>query len=457
MRKLHFVLVLLAAALCFAGELAIFWPDVEQGACTLIIGPTGDGVLIDAGTLGGHIPDEPLVPWLKSLSNVYPNFKLKYIIVTHYHEDHICWIDDVVASGLLDPKGVIYDRGGTYTTSTFSQYISAANKYRQTLSPGTCIDLGGGATLTAIIVGGRSFSGAEIRVTEENDLSIGLLLSYKNFQVWIGGDLGRSVERFLAPLLGDVDVYVIHHHGSYTSSDPEFLARLKPELAICQVGQNEYGHPNYLVVENVLSLRATRGSSPIVILQNRGEYRGILPNLYVADPDGAGPLPGTIKLITDGEKQYSVYYPYNINASQTKAPSLTFETDKLNCTIGYNLTLILDSVELVYNHSVGDDWSLSVTVNGHTFSVSPRSKNLALCTLQIGTSDVVKVTATAIERDKIPDVGTQSEEINPRNLQTTREFVINVKVVENAGRYKGNAALWRFKFKVNISAGVICQ
>jgi len=79
-----------------SGELTIFWPDVEQGACMLIIGPKGDAILVDAGTLGRRDPDQPIVPWLMSVAKEYPDFKLRYIVVTHYHEDHICWIDEII-------------------------------------------------------------------------------------------------------------------------------------------------------------------------------------------------------------------------------------------------------------------------------------------------------------------------------------------------------------------------
>lgn len=41
------------------------------------------------------------------------------------------------------------------------------------------------------------------------------------------------------------DVLKVGHHGSKTSSDPQFVATVKPRIALISAGRNNrYGHPN---------------------------------------------------------------------------------------------------------------------------------------------------------------------------------------------------------------------
>ncbi|MEW5768779.1 MAG: DNA internalization-related competence protein ComEC/Rec2 [Pseudomonadota bacterium] len=63
----------------------------------------------------------------------------------------------------------------------------------------------------------------------------------------LAADIERLSEMNLAErgALAHVDVLVVPHHGSKTSSTPEFLAALRPRLAIVPVGhRNRYGHPH---------------------------------------------------------------------------------------------------------------------------------------------------------------------------------------------------------------------
>lgn len=331
----------IAVLLCtgWASQLTILWPDIEQGACTLIIGPDGTGVLIDAGTLQPPqitkpqgTPDQALVPWLHQVAQTYADFKLQYIVVTHYHQDHIQWIEDVVAAGFLEQNGVVYDRGGSYTSATFTRYSRAVAPYRKTISLGDTIPLGDGAFLICLLVAGEVYGGGSVSTKDENNLSTGLLLSYKDFQLWVGGDSGHTVEAIAGPVIGDVDVYVVHHHGSDGSSSTDFLSTIKAEVAICQVGANpsDYNHPRLGTIERILAAPDTHGNTtngtPFLILQNRGYYTSTLDRVYIADPDtDTGGRPGTISLLTDG-------YSYTIEALGLPKPLRLF-TDSIGLPV----------------------------------------------------------------------------------------------------------------------------
>jgi len=83
-------------------------------------------------------------------------------------------------------------------------------------------------------------------------------------------DIERSIEAELLESSPDrliADVLIAPHHGSKTSSAPEFLQAVKPRIAIFTVGyRNPFGHPKQEVVER---------------------YRVLGSRLYRSDRDGA--------------------------------------------------------------------------------------------------------------------------------------------------------------------------
>ncbi|HAB70370.1 MAG TPA: DNA internalization-related competence protein ComEC/Rec2, partial [Acinetobacter nosocomialis] len=78
---------------------------------------------------------------------------------------------------------------------------------------------------------------------------------YQNFLIM--GDAGWEAEYELLedyPSL-KVDVLVLGHHGSKHSSAYDFLATLKPKLAIASAGfDNPYGHPSQEVINRLKAL-----------------------------------------------------------------------------------------------------------------------------------------------------------------------------------------------------------
>ncbi len=103
-----------------------------------------------------------------------------------------------------------------------------------------------------------------------------LRLSDGQVRLLLTGDIERGTEEELvaehAPLAAEF--LKVPHHGSKTSSTPEFLAAVAPRVAAVSVGEaNPFGHPAEAVVE-------------------RYENKGV--RLLRTDRDGA------ITAITDG-------------------------------------------------------------------------------------------------------------------------------------------------------------
>jgi competence protein ComEC len=92
-----------------------------------------------------------------------------------------------------------------------------------------------------------------------NDDSMVLELRWRNLSVLLTGDIGRSVEREIGPSIpaARLRVLKIPHHGSLTSSAPEFVNAVRPQIAVVSAGRsNHFGHPVPEVLERYTAIGA---------------------------------------------------------------------------------------------------------------------------------------------------------------------------------------------------------
>ena len=85
-----------------------------------------------------------------------------------------------------------------------------------------------------------------------NNDSLVLKLTYGDVRILFTGDIGRKVELKLVESGKDLraEIVKVPHHGSKTSSSPEFLDAVRPQYAIFSLGQrNRYRFPSKAVVE----------------------------------------------------------------------------------------------------------------------------------------------------------------------------------------------------------------
>jgi competence protein ComEC len=177
--------------------------------------------------------------------------------------DHIGGLDEVVNSiGIDSVRVAVLDRGWSYTTQTYNSYANAVAAKRTTILDQQVIDLGGGVTVTCVTVNGNGTLSAPFTSDyyDENDLCVGLLVEYENFEFFVGGDLSgvnsssyTNIETPTAPEIGDIDVYRVDHHGSSSNSNTTFVSTLDAEVAVISVGSNSYGHPTQTVLDRLVS------------------------------------------------------------------------------------------------------------------------------------------------------------------------------------------------------------
>ncbi len=247
------VLSILAATAAFAqanGKLQIHFMDVGQGDGALVISPQGATVLFD----GGNAKDcQKPVSYLGQLGIN----RIDYMIMSHYHSDHLGCTADILAQSPLKNKS--YDRGGSYNSKDYKEYVTAVGNKRTQAQPGQVITLDD-TSKTPVRITFVAENGNGVRTTNENDLSVVALIEYGQFRAEIGGDLSgynnnsyKDIETSVVPLVGQIDVYKVHHHCSAYSTNEAWLAATKPTLAIVSVGSqnNDYGHPTQECLERL--------------------------------------------------------------------------------------------------------------------------------------------------------------------------------------------------------------
>lgn len=236
--------ILLATAGLFAqrnGKLQLHFMDVGQGDGALLISPNGETVLFDNGDWRGC---EKPVDYLRSLGIS----RIDYMIVSHYHSDHIGCTKKVLDEFPLQKFS--YDRPGEYDSDSYRSYVAAVGSKRKHVWPNMSLILDEGSA-NPVRINIAAYNGAGLRTKNENDRTVVAVVHFGNFNAMMAGDLSgantsryRDIETRVSRRVGQVEVYKINHHGSEHSSNATWLRKLKPKIAIVSAGvDSEHGHP----------------------------------------------------------------------------------------------------------------------------------------------------------------------------------------------------------------------
>lgn len=214
-------------------EMIVHYIDVGQGDC-ILIQVNNKNLLIDSG------PSSNRKNLLTYLNKLKIN-KLDYIVATHPHEDHIGNMDTIIKRYTI---GEFYAPKVTHTSTTFENMVSALidkNLKINILKKGsTGIDLGENTKI-------QVFSPAEDMYSDNlNDYSPIIKIEFLNTSFLFTGDAESYTEQQVLLENNNLkcDIIKIGHHGSSTSTSPNFLSAVNPSIAIISVGDsNSYGHP----------------------------------------------------------------------------------------------------------------------------------------------------------------------------------------------------------------------
>jgi competence protein ComEC len=88
-------------------------------------------------------------------------------------------------------------------------------------------------------------------VGDDNDTSCVLRIEGRGGSVLLTGDIEASAEQvLLTSTLASTDIVIVPHHGSRTSSGPEFVRAVAPRIAVFSAGyRNRWGLPKADIVQ----------------------------------------------------------------------------------------------------------------------------------------------------------------------------------------------------------------
>jgi len=218
--------------------------DVGQGDSLLLITPEGKTLLLDSGGMTGNvrsdfdIGEEVVSPYLWSRGFR----RLDAVAISHAHSDHMGGMRSIIAN--FQPRELWY--GVESSVPGFVAVEQAARSFHVQLKPR---------------VAGESFDfgGVHVRVlnpqagwqsSNPDDESLVLHMQYGSTSALLVGDAHKRIEKLLVDEAPQADLLKVGHHGSATSSSPEFLAAVKPQYSVVSVGfYNSFGHPRFEVMQ----------------------------------------------------------------------------------------------------------------------------------------------------------------------------------------------------------------
>ena len=232
-------------------NLQIIWIDVEGGAATLFVSPSGQSLLFDTGYPGNGDRDAKRIFAAAQKAGLR---QIDHVVISHWHGDHVGGLE---ALSKLIPLGRFYDHGDgveTVDRPRLEGYKAIAGAKRTILKAGDTIPFPGvqtrvlvseGPVIATPINGGGANALCTNAVRQapagpENIRMVGLSVTYGNFKFASLGDLDWSREMELAcPVnkLGAVTVYTINRHGGLDNSGaPALLGAIKPQVMVVNNG-----------------------------------------------------------------------------------------------------------------------------------------------------------------------------------------------------------------------------
>lgn len=244
------------------GKLLIYSIDVEGGQSTLIVSPTGASLLVDTGWGDNNGRDAERIQAAMKDAGIT---RIDHLLITHFHTDHVGGVPNLVQRVQI---GEFLDHGpnredSDITRHDYAAYLKAiAGHPRRIVKPGDTIAVAGLDVLVLTADGEHIASVPDVKPevnsacagepkweldASENPRSVGILVRYGKFRFLDMGDLTKAKEILLVcpmNLIGQVDLFLVSHHGMDWSNAAAFVDAIAPRVAIMPNGAHKGGSPD---------------------------------------------------------------------------------------------------------------------------------------------------------------------------------------------------------------------
>lgn len=245
------VLMLLVGAWHFSqpdGQLHVTFFDVGQGDAIFIQTPSGRQILID----GGYFP----TILNAELGQAMPFWdrEIDLVVATHPDGDHVTGLVEVFARYQVGQ--LITDGSGADASTLYAALLESAAKQDTPIhvaQAGEIFQIEDGVRLEIVNPGNN------LQTDDRNDNSVSLRLVYADFSVLLTGDAEAPAEAAMLAAGRPLSslIFKAGHHGARTSSTPEFLAAVQPQIVVNSSGiDNKFGHPHPDVLQNIANIGA---------------------------------------------------------------------------------------------------------------------------------------------------------------------------------------------------------
>jgi competence protein ComEC len=264
-----------------AGKLELSVLDVGQGDSLFVVSPGGKTLLIDGGgafggfggqaTRGIDPGEEAVSPYLWSRGFQ----KLDVVALTHAHQDHIGGLSAILENFRVGQLWI----GREVRSVAMAKLEQLARDKNIPIEHETRANRFAFDNVRGEVFWPASASG-DPSSSAKNDDSLVLRLRYQGRAILLPGDAEKEAEREILSENSQDDlqaeVLKIGHHGSKNSTTGEFLAAVKPHVAVISVGKdNPYGHPNTELLERLANagvrvLRTDRDGAVHILMDEKG-------------------------------------------------------------------------------------------------------------------------------------------------------------------------------------------
>ena len=288
---------------------------IEQGLSALVELPDGRRILVDAGA-SANAPGCGAAACKNAHDNLIANLRrdlagkpIDLLWITHQHEDHIGGAADLLAK--FKVLGYVDNGRAALAADVAAAHLAAqtAKVSMQTVEPGNAvIPLKSSKALRLRAMVPPSW--VKTCNSDENLCSIGLRIDYCKSSVLFTGDAELAEEKVLDPF-GPATLLQLGHHGSDTSTSPEFLARIAPKIAVISAGRPGFGmnrsycHPRASTVQAVTKFLGGPGKKTLSAFDGSVSCTGSPPSTWLDVPASdqlyATERDGDLTFVTHGD------------------------------------------------------------------------------------------------------------------------------------------------------------